>query len=101
MRGRVRTCRMLSQVFSAAPSTSQGHSALHTFRICPPPNASLVRRVASSVGQLPYLPLDVRRFHYRSAHKKCLSTCGFESSNVLRRFYPTLRNDWPIHVDVL
>src|SRR6266568_7385477 len=101
MRGRVKTGCMLPQVLSAAPSRSQGHTALHTFRTYPASNVSSVPRDSSSADQLPHLPLDVRRFHYRSANKKSPSARGLEPSNIMRRFYPTLRNDRPIHVNVL
>src|SRR5436309_2672767 len=101
MRGCAKTRCTPPQALSAAPSRSQGHTALHTFRTCQASNASLVRRVSSSVNQLPYLPLNVHRFHYRSTHKKGLRARGLEPPNITRRFYPTLRNDRPIHVNVL
>src|SRR6266568_6699209 len=100
MRGRVKTGCMLPQVLSAAPSRSQGHTVLHTFRTYPASNVCSVLRDSSSADQLPHLPLDVQRFHYRSANKKSPSARDLEPSNMMRRFYPALRNDRPVHVDV-
>src|SRR5437879_13615862 len=92
---------MLPPVLSAAPSRSQGHTALHTFRTYPASNVSSVPRDSSSADQLPHLPLDVQRFHYRSANKKSPSARCLEPSNMMRRFYPALRNDRPVNINVL
>src|SRR3989442_16006152 len=101
MRDRARTCCTPPQVLSVAPSGSQGHTARRIFRTCPASNVSSVLRDSSSADQLPHLPLDVRRFHYRSANKKSFSARGLEPSNMMRRFYPALRNDGPVYVEVL
>src|SRR6266540_599298 len=101
MRGRVKTGCMLPQVLSAAPSRSQGHTALHTFRTCPASNVSSVPRDSSSADQLPHLPLDVRRFHYRSANKKSPSARSLEPYDIMGRFYPALRNNRPVNINVL
>src|SRR5712692_4309790 len=92
---------MLPQVLSAAPSRSQVHTALRIFRTCPASNVSSILRDSSSVDQLPHLPLDVRRSHYRGANKKSPSARGLEPHDITGRFYPALRNDRPIHIDVL
>src|SRR2546422_7226057 len=92
---------MPPQVPLVAPSRSQGHTARRIFRTCPALNVSSVLSDSSSADQLLHLPLDVRRFHYRSANKKSPSARGLESSNMMRRFYPALRNDRPVDVDVL
>src|SRR2546428_3945419 len=101
MRGRARTCCTPPQVLSVAPSGSQGHTARRIFRTCPASNASSVRRDSSSADQLPHLPLDVRRFHYRSANKKSPNARGLEPSNISRRFYPAFRNNRPVNINVL
>src|SRR5712664_828918 len=92
---------MLPQALSAAPSRSQVHTALRIFRTCLASIVSLVVRVSSSVNQLLYLALDIGRFHYRSSNKEGRGACSFEPSNISRRLYPALRNDRPIHVDIL
>src|SRR5437667_11039702 len=71
------------------------------FRTCPASTVSLVRRVAPSVNHRPYVRLHVPPLPYPSPHKKRLHACRLESSNITWRFYPALRNDRPIHVNVL
>src|SRR3989442_8237431 len=92
---------MLPQVLSVAPSRSQGHTVRRIFRTCPASNVCSVSRDSPSADPFPHFPLDVRRFHYRSANKKSPSTRGLEPSNMMRRLYPALRNDRPVYVDVL
>src|SRR5712691_9301097 len=92
---------MPPQELSVAPSRSQVHTARRIFRTCPASNVSSVLRDSSSADQLPHLPLDVRRLHYRSANKKSPSTRGLEPYDIMGRFYPALRNDRPVHVEVL
>src|SRR5438128_550297 len=101
MRGRARTYCTPPQVLSVAPSGSQGHTARRIFRTCPASNVSSVLHDSSSADQLPHLPLDVRRFHYRSANKKSPSASGRKTANMMCRLYPALRNDRPVHADVL
>src|SRR2546425_11137473 len=101
MRGHARTYCMPPQALSAAPSGSQGHTVLRIFRTFPAWNMSLVRRVSSSVDQLPYLPFDVRRFHYRSTHKKCSGARSFQSADIIGRLYPAFRYNGSIKVGVL
>src|SRR3989442_15683888 len=79
----------------------KANTARRIFRTCLASNVSSVLRDSSSVNELPHLTLDIGRSHYRSTYKKCLRARGLEPSNIMRRFYPTLRNDRPIHVDVL